>query len=175
MTGCIPVLSAACPEVIPPTAMKATAKQIGLLLLAAAALAVMANVVHPRRIPWVQDWSRQVEKQAEQRGVRMVSPAVALELFRSGNVTFIDARPEAEFLNGHIPGAVSVPFGQLDEKIPQIMRLIDSGHVLVIYCSNRMCDDALLLAAEIKAMGGDALLFIDGFDSWAKHGAEVEQ
>ena len=36
-------------------------KRIGIILLASGVAAVVANSVHPRRIPWVQDWSRYVE------------------------------------------------------------------------------------------------------------------
>ena len=153
--------------------MNSVAKQIGLILLASMALAVTGGMLHPRRIPWVQDWSNQIERQAEDRNIRMVPLAVAQELFRSSDVTFIDARPLQQYTKGHIPNAVSIPFEQFDERILQIMSLIDSGKVLVVYCSNRLCDEALLLAAEMKTMGADTLLFIDGFERWEKNGAGV--
>ena len=151
--------------------MKATAKQIGYILLAGAALAVAANSVHPQRIPWVQDWSGQVEDQAVKQGIKVIPLTVALGKFHSGRVLFVDARSADHFAKGHISGAVSVPFEQFDELFPVIVDLIDSGRELVVYCSNRECDDALLLASELKEIGSaNTALYIDGFEMWEKHG-----
>ena len=151
--------------------MKATAKQIGYILLASAALSVGVNVVHPRRIPWVQDWSRQVEAQAAKQDIKVIPLTVALERFRCGESLFVDARSAIHFAQGHISAAVSVPFEQFDELFPAIVDLIDSGRELVVYCSNRECDDALLLASRLKEIGGsNTVLYIDGFEMWEKHG-----
>ncbi len=155
--------------------MKTTAKQIGIILLASAALAVAVNIVHPRRLPWVQDWSHQVESKAAELNIRLVSLSIALESCRSGDAVFIDARSTSEYRKGHIPGAVSIPFEQLDDHFPQLLELMAASADMVVYCSGRECDDALLLATEIKAMGGDAALFVDGYESWEAHGGEVER
>ena len=156
------------------TMMKTTLKQIGMILLAGGFLAFMANSFHPRKIPWIQDWSNQIERQAKEHGVMMVSLHVARELFDSGDAVFIDARSETAFAKGHIPGAASIPFEQLDMYVLQLVELVDTGDAFVVYCRNRNCDDALLLAAEIRILGGDAVLFADGYDSWKKHGGRTE-
>lgn len=151
--------------------MNITANRIGIILLASAVVAVVANRVHPRRIPWVQDWSRQVEAQAVKQDIQVIPLPVALERFRSGEALFVDARSADDFAQGHISGAVSVPFAQFDERFPVIADLIESGRELVVYCSNRECDDALLLAAWLKEIGGsNTVLYIDGLELWEKLG-----
>jgi rhodanese-related sulfurtransferase len=155
--------------------MKTVAKQIAMILLASGLLAVAANLIHPRRISWIQDWSNQVETRAGELDVKLVSLAVAMEMFQAADTAFVDARPRADYITGHIPGAVSIPFERLDDLFPQLAQLIGSGDALVVYCSSRICDDALLLAGEINALGGDAVLFIDGYDGWLKVGGEVER
>lgn len=156
--------------------MKTTAKQIGIIVLASAVLAVVYNAVQPRRIPWVQDWSQQVESKATQKGIRIIPLAAVADRISASNVVFIDARTRDEYAKGHIQGAISVPFGNIDERYSVIANLIDSGMELIVYCSNRECDDALLLASELKKMGcSNIAIFIDGFDSWVSHGGEVEQ
>ena len=150
--------------------MKTTSKRIGIILLASAVVAVVANSVHPRRIPWLQDWSRQVEAQAAKQNIKVIPLPVALERLRSGDALFVDARSADHFAQGHISGAVSIPFEQFDDFFSVIVDLIDSGRELVVYCGNRECDDALLLAIELRAMGSaNAVLYIDGFDLWQKH------
>lgn len=151
--------------------MNPTIKRIGVLLLASAVAAVVANSVHPRRIPWVQDWSRQVEAKAAQRKIKVIPLSIALQKFQGRDVVFVDARSTAEFTLGHIPGAVSIPFQSLEEMFPEVGTLIDSGKELVIYCKNRECDDSLLLATELQAMGcSNLVLYVDGFELWEKHG-----
>ena len=151
--------------------MSAIVSRIGIILLASAVVAVVATSIHPRRIPWVQNWSRQVEAQAVKQDIKVIPLAVALGIFRSGEAVFIDARSADHFAKGHIPGAVSVPFEQFDELFPVIADLIESGRELVVYCSNRECDDALLLAAWLKEIGGsNTVLYIDGLELWEKLG-----
>jgi len=155
--------------------MKTTLKQIGIVLFVGGFLALVANTVHPRRIPWVQDWSRHVEAKAKKQEIKVVPLSVALEKFRAGESMFIDARPAGEFAEAHIPGAVSIPFQFLDRHYQALGELIGSGMELVLYCKNRECDDALMLATELQAMdAGKLVLYVDGFELWEKHGGTVE-
>jgi rhodanese-related sulfurtransferase len=151
--------------------MKATFKRIGIILLISGVAAWVANSVHPRKIPWVQDWSIQVEAKAAKQKIKVIPLSVALEKFKALESIFIDARPPAAFEKGHVPRAVSIPFQSLEDHLSILMSLIDSDLELVVYCKNRTCDDALLLASELQAMGASHLvLYIDGFDAWKKYG-----
>jgi len=155
--------------------MRITLKRIAIILLASGVAAGVANWVHPQKIPWVQDWSRYVEAKAAKQGIKVIPLSVALEKFQSLETTFIDARPANEFADGHVPDAVSVPFQSLEDHFPMLGKLVDSGKELAVYCSNRECDDALLLATELQAMGAERLvLYVDGFDLWKKYGGAVE-
>ncbi|MEA2069072.1 MAG: rhodanese-like domain-containing protein [Verrucomicrobiota bacterium] len=155
--------------------MNNTLKRIAILLLVSGVVAVVANTVHPKRIPWVQDWSRHVEAKAAKHKIKVVPLFVALKKFQSLEVVFIDARPVEEFAQGHIPGAASIPFQSLEEHFPALGNLVDSGRELVVYCGNRDCDDSLMLAIELQAMGCDNLvLYVDGFELWEKHGGATE-
>jgi rhodanese-related sulfurtransferase len=151
--------------------MKTTLKQIGIILLFSGVVSFLANRVHPRKIPWVQTWSHHVEAKARKAGIKVIPLSVALQKFQTMEVVFIDARPTGEYEAGHIPGAVSVPFQSLDDHFTTLTGLIDSGRELVVYCKNRECDDSLMLATELQAMGvGNLVLYVDGFELWKKHG-----
>lgn len=155
--------------------MKTICKQIGMILLASGFLALMANTVHPHRIPWVQDWSSHLEGRAKEENISVLPFSGALDRHAVGESIFIDARSEEEFGKGHIPSATSIPLELLEDRFDTIVALLESGKELVVYCSSRTCDDALLLAKELKAMGAENLmLYIDGFDFWKEHGGEVE-
>ena len=145
-------------------------KQIGIILLAAAVLAAVSNLIHPRSIPWTQDWSYQVEERAQEEGIRIVSLAMA----RESDAVFIDARTEREFREGHIPDAVSVPLVTWEEHFQMLVEQIDAGREMIVYCSGRRCDDALLLANNLQRLGADVALMVDGFEGWVAAGGEVE-
>lgn len=141
-----------------------------------AVLAVAANLVHPRRIPWMQDWSGQVEARAAKMGISVAPLLTVREKFENREVLFIDARSAFAFAEGHIPGAVSIPFDALDESLETIIGLIGSGREVVVYCTDRKCDDALLLANELKAMGASKLvLYVDGYANWKRSGGPVSE
>jgi rhodanese-related sulfurtransferase len=155
--------------------MKPTSKHILIILFASGLAALVANSIHPRRVPWVQDWSYHVETRAAARQIKVVPLSVALGYAQSPGHVFIDARSEEEYREGHISDAFSIPVQFLEEKFSSIVDLVDSGKTLVVYCKNRDCDDALLVASELQAIGCSKLvLYVDGFELWEKHGGPVE-
>jgi len=152
-----------------------TLRRAVIILLVSGVAAIVANLTHPNKIPWVQDWSAQVEGRAKKKNIRVVPLSVAWGSVQNGQGVFIDARPVREFEEGHIPGAVSIPLAGVDDQFETVGSLIDSGSELIVYCSNRECDDALLLAIALKTMGAsDPLLFVGGFEAWEQSGGNVE-
>lgn len=145
------------------------------ILLVSGLLAFAINLLHPRRIPWVQDWSIYVESRAREAGIEIVPLSVVYSMFKAGDGLFIDARPATEFEAGHIPGAISLPFEELDSRLETLIRILDVHFPLIAYCSNRECDDALMLAIALQDMGKTNLLYyVDGFDVWKEEGCPVE-
>jgi len=151
--------------------MKSIVRQIGVVLMISGILAAVANSVHPRRIPWVQDWSNHLEARARKAAIKVIPLSVAFDRHQSGESVFVDARSAEEYEGGHIPGALSIPFQSFDDHFETLGRLIDAGREVVLYCRSRECDDALLLAIELQSMGGTNLaLYVDGFERWKAYG-----
>ena len=65
------------------------------------------------------------------------------------NALLIDVRPEEEYLEAHIPGAVSVPFENFEEN----MNIIPEGTPVIAYCRDRFCDIADRAVAVLKQNG----------------------
>lgn len=149
-------------------------KIIGLVVISAL-LAAVANTIHPRRIPWVQAWRYHVEAQAREAGIKTIPLSVAIDLFKNQQARFIDARTTDEFAAGHIPGAISIPVETMDEAFMQLFEQFDFERRFIVYCKNRDCDDALLVAKELQAMGTtNLMLYVDGFKVWKTHDGEIE-
>jgi rhodanese-related sulfurtransferase/predicted transcriptional regulator len=87
------------------------------------------------------------------------------------DIIVIDVRPKEEFLNGHIPGAVSIPLAELNEKIKDL----PAGKEIVAYCRGKYC----VLAAEASKMlsseGFKTTIMKDDVNSWRFAGLEVER
>ena len=146
-------------------------KQVLLILLAGGILAGLVNLIHPGRIPWIQDWDNYVESKARAAGMEIIPLNAAYSIHQAGDHRFVDARASSEFSKGHISGAVSLPFENMDENFDVLMQLLEAEDPLVVYCSNRACDDALLLAVELRNMGKSNLYYyVDGYEIWKESG-----
>ena len=81
-----------------------------------------------------------------------------------------DVRPEPEFEAGHVPGAVSVPPGEVRRRLRSVPR----DAQVVAYCRGPYCvfaDDAV---RELRAKGRRAMRLEDGFPEWRRAGLPVE-
>jgi rhodanese-related sulfurtransferase len=99
------------------------------------------------------------------------------QLWLSGEATFIDARPQHEYIAGHIPYAFLVPPDTL--KSGRLGEMMEVGGVfpdmrVVVYCEGGDCDASHLVALYLQDMGFTKIhIDVDGFPSWAEAGHEV--
>ncbi len=68
------------------------------------------------------------------------------ELHAAGEIIIIDVREEAEFKDGHIPGAQLIPLGQLANRLGEVPR--DETVVVVCRSGNRSAQAHRLLLDE---------------------------
>jgi len=144
-----------------------TAKQAFILIGVALLLAGGINLIHPERIPWIDDWANRVEAQAVEEGVALVQLSEVLEFLREDSHLFVDARSAKEYAQGHIPSAVQASVERTE--------LLNETRPLVLYCTGVECEDSLLLALELRKLGReDVALFIGGMDLWRSELLAVE-
>jgi rhodanese-related sulfurtransferase/DNA-binding HxlR family transcriptional regulator len=106
----------------------------------------------------------------DRRELAIITRAELAHRLEVGGVVLIDVRPEAEYVAGHIPGAISIPPDRLDRELDS---LPGTGEV-VAYCRGPYCvyaDDAV---RTLRARGRRALRLEDGFPEWRRHGGAVE-
>ena len=81
----------------------------------------------------------------------------------------IDVRPEAEYANGHIKGARSIPHDELSKRL----KTLPKDTEIVAYCRGPYCvyaDDAV---RALRAKGFNANRLQDGYPEWADAGRPV--
>jgi rhodanese-related sulfurtransferase/DNA-binding transcriptional ArsR family regulator len=101
-------------------------------------------------------------------------PIDALSLLRRLNdedLIVLDVRPAEEYRAGHLPGARSIPIGELEARLGEL----SPDREIVAYCRGPYCvyaDEAVELLA---ARGYRAQRFSHGFPDWQIAGLPVER
>jgi rhodanese-related sulfurtransferase len=80
---------------------------------------------------------------------REVKPLVA-----GGRIVLVDGRDAESFALGHIPGAVSLPMDQLQEKVSTFTAQYPKETPLVIYCASIRCQTANIQARALAELHG---------------------
>ncbi len=101
------------------------------------------------------------------------APVSRTELFRQveeGLVVVLDVRPEDEFALGHVPGALNIPFGELEARLGELPADIP----VVAYCRGPYCVLSFEAVASLRGHGRAAFRLEDGFPEWKAAGLAVE-
>lgn len=85
-----------------------------------------------------------------------------LRRLEAGEVTLIDVRPGEEYTAGHIPGAVSLPIGELADRLGEL----PVGTTIVAYCRGAYCVMAHEAVRALTAKGLRAVRLSDGMLEW---------
>ena len=84
-------------------------------------------------------------------------------------VTVLDVRPAEEYRAGHIPGALSVPLGQLKELLSKLPKDQD----VVAYCRGPYCVLAVEAVELLRNKGFTAIRLEEGIQDWLAMGFSI--
>jgi rhodanese-related sulfurtransferase/DNA-binding transcriptional ArsR family regulator len=98
-----------------------------------------------------------------------VKREVLLERARAGTVLVLDVRPAEEYRAGHIPGAVSIPLGELGRRIDELPADKD----VVAYCRGPYCVLAFRAVEVLRGRGRAARRLEEGLPEWRAAGLSV--
>jgi rhodanese-related sulfurtransferase/DNA-binding transcriptional ArsR family regulator len=91
------------------------------------------------------------------------------QLVRQGDVTLIDVRPRDEFEQGHIPGALSLPVGQLRRHL----RDLPASREIIAYCRGAYCVYSIEAVELLRKHGFRARRTETGIPDWRAAGLPV--
>ena len=103
-------------------------------------------------------------------GLEPVGREELLARVRSGAVVVLDVRPIEEFRAGHIPGAVSIPLAELEQRVKEL----PVSREIVAYCRGPYCVMAFKAVELLRARKRRARRLVDGFPEWKAAGLPVE-
>ena len=90
----------------------------------------------------------------------------------SGDVDFtlLDVRSRAAYAAGHVPGAVSLPYAEIDAATLDAL----GDRLLVVYCWAPGCNAAQHAGARIARLGRQVKEMLGGWEYYVREGWPVE-
>ena len=82
----------------------------------------------------------------------------------------VDARSQAHYERGHIPGAVNIPHGKIIES--RLVKYPEST-LFVVYCAGPHCNGAARAAVRLARLGRPVKLMAGGITGWLDEGFEL--
>ncbi|AST90037.1 MULTISPECIES: ArsR/SmtB family transcription factor [Sutcliffiella] len=79
-----------------------------------------------------------------------------------GSITLIDVRPSDEYLNDHLPSAISIPISEIEEQLD----LLPKDKEVVAYCRGPYCVYATEAVEFLRSKGYNASLLESGINEW---------
>src|SRR5919204_204613 len=102
-----------------------------------------------------------------------LEPVTREELSRrlqdTDDLVVLDVRPAAEYAAGHLPGAVSIPIGELRRRLAEL----PADREVVAYCRGPYCAFAHEAVATLREEGFSARRLEDGMPEWQAAGLAV--
>ncbi|OCC03181.1 ArsR family transcriptional regulator [Labrys sp. WJW] len=99
-----------------------------------------------------------------------VSREELLNRLEDGSITLLDVRPEDEFALGHLPGALNLPFDELERRLSEL----PPNQEIVAYCRGPYCVLSFEAVALLRTKGYRIRRLEDGFPEWKAAGLQVD-
>jgi rhodanese-related sulfurtransferase len=131
--------------------MSLAIRQCLTILLLAVIPAIGTGVWHPKRPSWQSD-----------------EVTVAVARSWGASALWVDARADADFENGHIPGALPLNEERWDDLLPGVVDAWDPGRKIVVYCSSLSCQTSRDVARRLREEVSLPNVFVlqGGWEAW---------
>ncbi len=97
------------------------------------------------------------------------------ELLAAGAL-LIDARNAADYAKSHLAGAVSLPIGEVEARLPGFLKEVPKDRVLIAYCNGFGCPDSFDLGVILLKEGyQEVRVFEGGYPQWRDEGRPLEE
>jgi rhodanese-related sulfurtransferase len=96
------------------------------------------------------------------------------ELFDAKAGTIVDAREPSEYQEGHIPGAINMPYDQVVTDPARLESFDPQGKPIIVYCGGGTCELSMNLGfALVNAGQKRVLVYMGGWPEWSTSGYPI--
>jgi rhodanese-related sulfurtransferase len=97
------------------------------------------------------------------------------KLGRGDDFVLIDALAPMVYAHSHLPGAINMPPSRV-EPTRCSKRMPELDTEIVVYCANPECDDSIVTAERLQALGyTNVRHYAGGKDEWKQRGLPLER
>jgi rhodanese-related sulfurtransferase len=151
-----------------------TIRQAVFILLISVAIGAAVNLIRPDGIPFVDSWSMSDKLKNDDGGTLTIPLEDAAALFAENAAVFLDARTPAEYDQGHIQGAVNLPWHEVDNYFETVIMTLDPESMIITYCDGEACSLSHDLALFLKDLGfARVKVLVNGWTLWKEHDLPV--
>ncbi len=141
--------------------------QIALIILLASALGIGLNLLRPDRLPFVGEWSAKARLTLPTGDHLDIALKEAEQAWFMRTAMFIDARPQDQFLLGHIEGACNLPWDVFELEFPRVMANVPKAKPIITYCDGEACGLSRELAVALRGLGYTSVrVLANGWSLW---------
>jgi rhodanese-related sulfurtransferase len=145
-------------------------KQSVKILVIASFIGLLTNLLRPDGLILDTKWPITVQSSSMPGEIRHISLEKAEHLFFSNTALFLDARPAEAYRKGHIQGALSLPFHNLEEQYIAISQKLPPNKLIITYCDGENCALSHDLARFLIRDGYNKVAVLgNGWTSWQNH------
>ncbi len=148
---------------------------IAMILLMALAAATAANAVHPKRIAWFITRDVMYPPATPEQAAATIGQDELVAAIQQG-ATIVDARKADHFAEGHIPGAINIPWEDPPSYLDALHARALAEDPVIVYCGGDPCDDSKIVFDVLRADGFQNIrLYFGGWRDWTEAGFDVEK
>lgn len=138
--------------------MRSIARQAAALLFIALLPAIAQALYLRNKVSW----------QRPVAASEMINVREAIAL--GDRALWVDARPDAEFEQKHVPGAIQLNEDRFNELLPQMLQVWSPEKKVVVYCSTQACGASREVARRLRKEAGLTNVFVleGGWEAWVK-------
>ena len=149
--------------------------QVPVLILVAGILALSANTLRPKSLPLIGAWSIDTRMTSVTGQQLDVSLQEIKTQFRNQTAVFLDARSAEDYTRGHIKGARSLPWQDVDQFFIDVTQDLELETPIITYCDGETCKLSHELAVYLIDMGFmNVRVLVNGWSVWQTAGLPVE-
>ncbi len=149
--------------------------QIPVIIVITVCFALGYNQIRANTLPLFCSWSENISENTVTEYTSTISVAEAASLFSNNDAVFIDARPESIYKQGHIRGALSLPWHQAEEKCFDVIVNIPPEKNIITYCDGVTCELSDKLAVFLSDLGfAKVRALVNGWTIWNQNNLPVD-
>ncbi len=123
--------------------------------------AVIPQTETPDKLIVPQSYLQQIS------AMKTISIEDAYSNYTGNSAVFIDARDNAEYREGHIKGAINIPYDRFQQVYPQFKKLLTKDKKIITYCHGTGCGLSVDVAKDLMAIGyTNVYVMTEGWPGW---------